>query len=100
LVSERARSIVALAVAAIVAIVAVAASVFFFMESVGLLARDTPYVTASLLSALIGVALLSAATNVTRTLLLARAAEKLEAEMIASAISKGRRESGKGKEKS
>lgn len=93
MVSDRTRGIVALAIAAIVAIVALGASVFFFLESVGLMARDTPYVTASILSALVGVALLSAATTVTRSLLLARVAERIDPEKLIALEERG----GKGR---
>jgi hypothetical protein len=63
-------------VAAIVAIVALASSIFFLVESVGLLAAQPPRVTASIMSAIVGLALLSAATTISRILLLARAAER------------------------
>jgi divalent metal cation (Fe/Co/Zn/Cd) transporter len=96
--SERARSLVALVVGAIVAVSALGGSIFFFLESVGLMARDTPYVTASILSAIIGIALLSAATTVTRVLLLARVAEKVKPEDLLAAAGRSRRETGSGKE--
>jgi len=64
-------------VAGIVAIVALASSIFFLVESVALLAAQPPRVTASIMSAIVGLALLSAATTISRVLLLARSAERV-----------------------
>ncbi len=67
---------VAMIVAAVVAVVSLGGSIFFLVEAVGLLAAQPPRVTASIMSAIVGLALLSAATTIARVLLLARAASR------------------------
>jgi len=64
-------------IAGVIAVVALATSIFFLVESVGLLAAQPPRVTASIMSAIVGLALLSAATTISRVLLLARSAERV-----------------------
>ena len=71
-------SLAAIIIAGIVALVALGSGIFFLVESVGLLATQPPRVTASIMAAIVGLALLSAATTVSRLLLLARAAARAE----------------------
>jgi len=61
------------------AIVLLAASFYFFLLSINLVSGQTPNVTASLLSALIGFSVLSAGVTILRSWAIARAAgEKAE----------------------
>lgn len=57
-----------------------ASSLYFFNNSVELMAGPEPRVAASLLSALIGVSLLSASITLLRTWIVARALERRESE--------------------